>query len=130
MIIATSGMLVGGASVEYFKELADSKRNSIVFVNYQGEGSLGRRVEKGEKEVQVDSEMVSVKLEVINLEGFSAHSDRNQLISFVNSISPQPKRIIINHGEASKCLDLASTLHKICRVETVAPRNLETIRIR
>ncbi len=130
VIIATSGMLVGGASVEYFKELADSKRNSIVFVNYQGEGSLGRRVEKGEKEVQVDSEMVSVKLEVINLEGFSAHSDRNQLISFVNSISPQPKRIIINHGEASKCLDLASTLHKICRVETVAPRNLETIRIR
>jgi len=123
-------MLVGGASVEYFKELADGKRNLIVFVNYQGEGSLGRKVENGEPEVQVDGQTIHVKMQILNLEGFSAHSDRNQLLSFVNSCQPQPKRIIINHGEASKCLDLASTLHKICRVETVAPRNLETIRIR
>ena len=130
VFLATSGMLVGGASVEYFKELADGKRNLIVFVNYQGEGSLGRKVENGEPEVQVDGQTIHVKMQILNLEGFSAHSDRNQLLSFVNSCQPQPKRIIINHGEASKCLDLASTLHKICRVETVAPRNLETIRIR
>lgn len=130
IILATSGMLVGGASVEYFKELADGKRNSIIFVNYQGEGSVGRKVEQGEKEVQVDGDIIKVNLEVVNLEGFSAHSDRNQLISFVSSITPQPKRIIINHGESGKCLDLASTLHKLCRVETVAPRNLETVRIK
>jgi len=130
IILATSGMLVGGASVEYFKELADGKNNTIVFVNYQGEGSLGRKVEQGEEEVIVDGKTIKVKMGVLNLEGFSAHSDRNELISFVNSVSPQPKRIITNHGEASKCLDLASTLHKICRVETVAPRNLETLRIR
>ncbi len=130
IILATSGMLVGGASVEYFKELADGKRNTIVFVNYQGEGSLGRKIQQGDSDVVVDGKNFKVKLSILNLEGFSAHSDRNQLISFVNSVSPQPKRIIINHGEASKCLDLASTLHKICRVETVAPRNLETLRIR
>ena len=130
IILATSGMLVGGASVEYFKELADSKRNTIIFVNYQGEGSLGRKVEQGVEEVQVDGINVKVKIDILNLEGFSAHSDRNQLISFVNSVNPSPKRIIINHGESSKCLDLASSLHKITRVETVAPRNLETLRIR
>ncbi len=130
IILATSGMLVGGASIEYFKELADSKRNTIIFVNYQGEGSLGRKVEQGVEEVQVDGINVKVKIDILNLEGFSAHSDRNQLISFVNSVNPSPKRIIINHGESSKCLDLASSLHKITRVETVAPRNLETLRIR
>ncbi len=132
IILATSGMLIGGASVEYFKELADNAKNSITFVNYQGEGSLGRKVLNGEKEIRISNGegLVKVKLEINKLDGFSGHPDRNQLISFVNAISPQPKRIILNHGEASKCLDLSSTLHKLLRVETAAPRNLETLRVR
>ena len=60
----------------------------------------------------------------------SGHCDRNQLINFVYRLSPKPKRIIVNHGEASRCLDLSSTLHKLNNIETMAPRNLETIRVR
>ena len=135
IIIATSGMLVGGASLEYFRELADSKRNSVIFTCYQGAGSLGRQVKEGLKEVTLTNsegkeERTPVNIGVYSIDGLTGHSGRNQLLAFINNLSPRPKKIIINHGEQSKCLDLASTLYKLYRIETVAPRNLETLRIR
>src|SRR3990167_5331552 len=72
VILATSGMMTGGASVEYFKELADSERNSLILVSYQGPGSLGRRLENGDKEIRInEDETVSVKLGITILRGFS-----------------------------------------------------------
>ena len=134
IILATSGMLQGGASVEYFKELADNPRNSLVFVSYQGEGSLGRRVQSGERMFVMESngrrENVEVKMEIHTLEGLSGHSSRNELTRFVYNLDPRPKKIIVVHGESSRCLDLASTLHKLNKIETAAPKNLEAIRIR
>jgi len=134
IIIATSGMLVGGASVEYFKNLADNPNNLIVFGCFQAIGSLGRQVQEGNKEVFINSggspERVNVKMEVQTLKGLSAHSGRNELLQYVSRMNPKPKKIIINHGEASKCLDLASSLYKQYRVETIVPRNLETIRLK
>jgi len=131
VILATSGMMTGGASVEYFKALADSDRNSIVLVSYQGPGSLGRRLENGDKEIRMsENEIVNVKLNVHILRGFSGHSSRDQLMDFVKMLDPKPKKIILMHGESSKCLDLASSIHKQFRIETLAPRTLDTIRIR
>lgn len=134
VILATSGMLQGGPSVEYLRHFAGNKKNSMIFVNYQGEGSLGRRIQRGEKEYTISkankNEVVQIKLEVHTVEGFSGHSNRTQLLNFVGKCEPRPKKIIINHGESSKCLDLASTLHKNFRVETMAPRNLESVRIK
>jgi len=134
IVLATSGMLVGGASVEYFREFAGNKRNSIIFVCYQGIGSLGRQVQEGLKEIKMTNdgreEEVKVEIEVHTMDGLTAHSGRNQLLAFINHCQPKPKKVIINHGEASKCLDLASAIYKLNRIETSAPRNLETIRIR
>ncbi len=134
IIIATSGMLIGGASVEYFKNLADSPRNLIIFGCYQAIGSLGRQVQEGNKEVSLDKnfggEKVIVKMQVETLNGLSAHSGRNELMQYVSRMSPRPRRIVVNHGEVSKCLDLASSLYKLNHVETSAPRNLETLRLK
>ena len=134
IILATSGMLTGGASVEYFRELAGNPRNSLVIVSYQGEGSLGRRVQSGEKEFVMESngkrETVEVKMEIYTIEGLSGHSSRNELTRFVYNLDPRPKKIIVVHGESSRCLDLASSLHKLNKIETAAPKNLEAIRIR
>ena len=108
--------------------------HSIIFVSYQGEGSLGRRVQRGEKEIIFTygnkQEMIKVNMNVHTIEGLSGHSDRRQLMSFVHKCNPKPKKVIVNHGESSRCLDLASSIHKANRIETAAPRNLETIRIR
>jgi len=133
VILATSGMLVGGPSVQYFRALADNPKNTLVFSSYQAEGSMGARVQRGEKEFMFrngqQTEMVKVNMEVFKLE-ISGHSDRKELMNFVGRCNPRPKKIIVNHGENSRCLNLASSIHNQFKIETVAPRNLDAIRIR
>ena len=135
VVMATSGMLTGGSSVWYLHQLADNPKNSIVFINYQGEGSLGRRIQKGWEELQVtmpdrSRELIKIKMDVHTVEGFSAHSDRNQLMDFIRSMNHKPRKVIVNHGEASKCIDLARWIYKESRTSSTAPENLEVIRLR
>ncbi|HLC50473.1 MAG TPA: beta-CASP ribonuclease aCPSF1 [Candidatus Nanoarchaeia archaeon] len=134
VILATSGMLTGGPSVEYLKHLCSNPKNAIGFVNYQGEGSMGKRIQQGEREFTFSDggkqEMLQIKMQVYTVEGFSGHSSRTQLMNFVAKCEPRPKKVIVNHGENSRCLDLASSVHKQFRIETVAPRNLETVRVK
>ncbi len=134
VVLATSGMLVGGASVEYFREFASNKKNMLMFVCYQGPGSLGRQVKEGLKETTMmhegKEEIVKINFEIVSLDGFTGHSGRNELLNFINRCSPKSRRVIINHGEASKCMDLASSIYKLNRAETQSPRNLETARLR
>ena len=134
IILATSGMLVGGPSVEYFKSLADDVRNSIVFVSYQGEGSLGRKVQKGMTELPLmgangKNELINIRMKVYTVDGFSGHSDRNELMEFIKRLNPRPEKIITGHGDPAKCTDFASTIYRKFRIETKAPSNLETIRL-
>ena len=133
VILATSGMLVGGPSVHYLRELGDNERNSLVFTCYQGEGSLGRMIQQGMKEVSFKNngknEMLEIKLEVHKLE-ITGHSDRRELMNFVSRCNPKPRKVLVNHGERSRCLDLARSIHKAHRIETIAPRNLEAIRLK
>jgi len=134
VVLATSGMLVGGASVEYLRHFAQNKNNKICFVCYQGQGSLGRQVQEGIKTIQMNvegkEETINLNLEVVTIEGFTAHAGRNELLEFANRTQPRANKIIINHGEQSKCLDLASSIYKLHHIETNVPKNLETIRLR
>ena len=69
-------------------------------------------------------------MEVNTIAGLSAHAGRNEITAFFSNMRPKPKRIMLNHGEVSKCLDLASSLYRQNHVETIVPRNLETIRLK
>jgi len=134
IVIATSGMLVGGASVEYFREFAENENNLMILSCYQGPGSLGRQLQEGAKKVIVEEDGIkkslNVNMKVVLFNGLSPHAGRNEIISFFNNMHPKPKRIIVNHGEISKSLDLASSLYKLNRVETNVPRGLETLRLK
>jgi len=106
IILATSGMLNGGPAVEFFKNMASDSRNSIIFVSYQAEGTLGRKVRDGSKEVQIINrdgriENISINMEVETVDGFSGHSDKIQLLNFLRDLSPKPRNIVLDHGEAS-----------------------------
>jgi Cft2 family RNA processing exonuclease len=138
IILATSGMLTGGPSVEYFKQLAGNPDNSIIFVSYQVEGTLGRRIQKGRRQLPFRNagdrrQVVKVELQIHTVEGFSGHSDRRQLMDYVRRIQPKPERVLTCHGEASKCINLASSLHRAQaqrrRLETRAIQNFETVRL-
>ncbi|HIP63524.1 MAG TPA: beta-CASP ribonuclease aCPSF1, partial [Archaeoglobus profundus] len=133
VILATSGMLNGGPVMEYFRALAPDEKNTLIFVGYQAEGTLGRKIQKGWKEIPFPvngrREVIKVRMRVETVDGFSGHSDRRQLISYIRALNPKPEKIIVVHGEENKCLDLASSIHRIYRIETRVPANLETIRL-
>ncbi len=134
VIISTAGMMTGGPVLEYFKHLAPDPNNTLIFVGYQSEGSLGRRIQKGWREIPLKDERgrlkeVKVELEVKTIDGFSGHSDRQQLLNYLRRVRPKPERVICVHGEENKCLSLASSAHRMLGIETRAPLNLETIRL-
>lgn len=133
VILATSGMLNGGPSVEYFKAFCENKNNTLVFSSYQGEGSLGRRIQQGEREFVFKEgqkqTVFKMNMEVAKIE-VTGHSDRKEIMNFVQRAVPRPKKVLVNHGESSRCIDLASSIHKAIRSETIAPRNLDALRLR
>ncbi|MEM3731276.1 MAG: beta-CASP ribonuclease aCPSF1 [Candidatus Bathyarchaeia archaeon] len=134
IIMATSGMLEGGPVIEYFKSLAEDERNTIIFVSYQIEGTLGRRVQKGLTEVtMMNSEgkldVVKVKLKVESIEGFSGHSDRRQIINYITNLKPKPEKVIVCHGEKAKCLSVANFIQKRCGIQTFVPATMEALRL-
>jgi len=135
IIIATSGMLEGGPVIEYFKSLAPEERNTIIFVSYQIEGTLGRRVQKGITETpMINSEgkmgILRINLRVESIEGFSGHSDRKQLFNYIRRIAPKLERIVICHGERAKCLNMLGIFQKTYNAEVLAPNILETVKLR
>jgi KH/beta-lactamase-domain protein len=140
IIMATSGMMTGGPVLEYFKELSSNPNNTLVFVNYQAEGTTGRAILRGAKEVELQDsgttgkKTYKINMEVQSIEGFSGHSDRSELIKYVTSVRPTEK-ILINHGEPSRSAELARALRRVymshrSRPEILTPSNLETIRLR
>jgi KH/beta-lactamase-domain protein len=134
IVMATSGMLEGGPVIEYFKNLADDEKNTIIFVSYQIEGTLGRRVQKGLSEVaMMNSEgkmgVAKVRLNVEAIEGFSGHSDRRQIINYVTHLKPKPERVLVCHGERAKCLSVTNFLQRRCEIDAYAPGLMETFRL-
>lgn len=133
VILATSGMLNGGPVMEYLKAFGPEEKNSLVFVGYQAEGTLGRRIQKGWSEIPMThagkTESMKINLKVETVDGFSGHADRNQLMEFVKRMHPRPELILTSHGDDKNCIDLASSIYRKLRIETRAPMNLETVRL-
>lgn len=134
IIVATSGMLSGGPSVEFLKLMAGDPKNALMFVGYQAPLSLGRKLLNGEREVPILNnnklDSLKVNLKVANVDGFSGHSDRTQLINFARAIKPRPSKFFMLHGEESKCEDLARTIGKMLHVESRAPQVLDSVRLK
>jgi KH/beta-lactamase-domain protein len=134
IVMATSGMLEGGPSVEYFKELAPDPKNKIMFVSYQINGTLGRRVLDGAmSEVSMMDKsgkvkVVPVRCQTQKIDGFSGHSDFNQILNFVSRI--RPKRVLVNHGEKSKSENVASAIYSRLKIRSGVPDNREIVRLR
>ncbi len=134
IIMATSGMLEGGPILEYFRELVTDERNLLLFVSYQVNGTLGRRVLDGAKQVSLLGKggkvsVVSVKSRMEKLDGFSGHSDYNQLMSFVQRLRPKLRRVLVNHGERRKSDNLSASIRRLYRIPAHNPQIQEAIRL-
>ena len=134
IIIATSGMLEGGPVLDYFKNIAPHKQNKILFVSYQVNGTLGRRVMDGARQVSIlgkegKIEVISINSSTERLDGFSGHSDYNQLMSFIQRLRPKLRRVLVNHGEKRKSENLSMSIRRIYRVASHYPQIQEGIRL-
>ena len=134
IILATSGMLEGGPVLEYFKNLAPDKNNKLLFVSYQVNGTMGRRVLDGARQVSMlgregKIEVVNINCGIEKLDGFSGHSDYNQLISFVQRLRPKLRRVLVNHGERRKSENLSMSIRRMFRVASHYPQIQEAIKL-
>ncbi len=134
IILATSGMLEGGPVLEYLKNIAPDKKNKILFVSYQVNGTLGRRVLDGSKQVSLMGkegkvQVVNINCGIEKLDGFSGHSDYNQLISFVHKLRPKLRRVLVNHGERRKSENLSMSIRRMFRVSSHYPQIQEAIKL-
>jgi metallo-beta-lactamase family protein len=99
IVIAGSGMLTGGRMLNYLETQAQNPNNTLLFVGYQAEGTRGRKLLEGEKELKVYGKWVPFKMQVAEIEGLSAHADHAELMDWMDSIKNKPERIFIVHGE-------------------------------
>ena len=134
IILATSGMLEGGPVLEYFKNIAPDKKSKILFVSYQVNGTMGRRVLDGSRQVSMlgkagKVEAVTISCSVEKLDGFSGHSDYNQLMSFVQRLRPKLRRVLVNHGERKKSENLATSIRRMYRLTSHYPQIQEAIKL-
>ena len=118
IIISASGMCDAGRIRHHLKHNLWRKEASIVFVGYQAEGTLGRRLLDGEKCVKLFGEDIVVNAEIYNVEGFSGHADKPALLNWIGSFKEKPGRIFIVHGEKeskeSFCIDVKEKFNIDC----------------
>jgi len=133
IILAPHGMLNGGPAMDYFVHMADDPKNSLIFVSYQGEGTLGRRLVQGERKVNLkyyDQDItVNVNMNIFHEPGFSGHSDRKQLMNYVGRIEPKPHKVMLVHGEPGKLINLALSIELKYKIDTIMLNHLESVKL-
>ncbi|MGI6211621.1 MAG: MBL fold metallo-hydrolase RNA specificity domain-containing protein [Anaerovoracaceae bacterium] len=112
VIISASGMCDAGRIRHHLKHNLWNAKSSVIFVGYQAEGTLGRRLLNGEKEVTLFGEEIHVAAEIYNLEGFSGHADQNALFTWLSGFEQKPKQLFLVHGEEESKEVFAELIHE------------------
>jgi KH/beta-lactamase-domain protein len=134
IVLATSGMLTGGPVLEYMRHWANDARNTLCFVGFNAEGSLGRKLQRGFREMPIQEggqvKSIRVEMDLQTIDGYSGHCDRRQLMNFIQNMEPMPRLVLTGHGEASKCIDLAESIKAKFNIDARSLQNAETVRFR
>ena len=133
IILSTSGMIEGGPIMSWLTHVGAEPDSSLVFVGYQAQGTLGRRIQNGWDEIPMndrsaDRGTLTLNMNVETVDGFSGHADRQGLMNFVRTMNPRPEKVLCVHGDESSVQDLSSALYHDFNMRTFAPKNLETFR--
>jgi metallo-beta-lactamase family protein len=121
IIIAGSGMCTGGRIKHHLVNNISREENTILFVGYQAAGTLGRQIVDGAKMVRILGQYYPVRARVLQLNGFSAHADRDELVRWLSSLSKPPRCIFVTHGELNASQYLASLIRSSRSWEAIVP---------
>ncbi len=125
IIVSTSGMLTGGPALGYVARMAPDPKNKIIFMGYQADGTRGRKILDGAKEIEIDREMVKLRMKVREIR-ISGHSGKSELIQFVKGLKGL-KKVVLIHGEDDALKSLQESLER--SYEVVVPSIGEEIRV-
>jgi len=112
MIIAGSGMCTGGRIKHHLVNNITRPESTIMFVGYQAAGTLGRRIVNGESEVRILGQQYPVKARVVQIHGFSAHADRDELLQWLEGLQRPPRKVFVVHGEADSARHFGRFIHE------------------
>lgn len=129
VIISSSGMATAGRVRHHLKHNLWDKKNSLLFVGYQANGTLGRILLDGVKNVKILGEEIKVGAEIYSLEGFSGHADQNMLIEWINKFKIKPKKIFIVHGEEEAAEALSVLIDHLYNIKTIIPNFGDSFKI-
>ena len=124
IIISASGMCEAGRIRHHLKHNLWDARNSVIFVGYQAEGTLGRKLIDGEKDISLFGESIHVAAKIHNLEGFSGHADKDGLFEWISGFEKAPKQIFLVHGELESKEAFAYTLKEKLGYDPVVVREV------
>ncbi|MEK7120986.1 MAG: MBL fold metallo-hydrolase [Patescibacteria group bacterium] len=127
IILAGSGMSMGGRVIFHEKKYLSDPKNIILFVGYQAVGSLGRRIAEGERKVEILGEKIKVRAKVLQIEGYSSHRDSDGLVEYVEKISP--KKVFVVMGEPKASTYLAQRIKEELDIEAVVPEKSATYEV-
>jgi metallo-beta-lactamase family protein len=99
VIISASGMMTGGRVLHHAVRLVPDPDATLVFVGYQAAGTLGRRIQDGEREVKILGQLVPVRCRIARIGGFSAHADWKEVLRWLEGLPAAPRRTFLTHGE-------------------------------
>ncbi len=129
IIISAGGMCDGGRIQYHLRDHLWKKESSIIFVGYQAEGTLGRKIISGEKSLDIMEEMIDVRAEIYHLDGFSSHADQDEILWWLKGLQRKPKKVFIVHGEKNESESLSGRLKDDLVFDTHVPAIGETFLI-
>jgi len=123
VIISSSGMCEAGRIRHHLKHNLWRADSTVLFVGYQSEGTLGRKLLDGEKSIKLFNEPVNVNATIEQMDGISGHADMNIMLDWLGALEKAPKKVFVNHGEDTVCDEFADTINKKFGYEAIAPYN-------
>lgn len=129
VIIAGSGMSHGGRIQGHEQHFLGDPNAAILFVGYQAVGTVGRRIQEGEKKVRIDGVWVTVRAHVDALLGYSGHKDRDGLLEVVEGTAPTLEKVFVAMGEPKSSQFLAQRIHDFLGLDTIAPKEGDSFTI-
>lgn len=129
VIISSNGMVEAGRILHHVKNNIENPRNTILFVGYQAENTLGRRLEDGAKRVRIFGDDYTVRAEIARADGFSAHADRNGLLGWVKPIANDLRGVFVVHAEEDAAAALVQGLHELGIRNAFAPQRGQRVEL-
>lgn len=129
IIISASGMLTGGRILHHLARHLPQKKNSIVFVGYQAEGTRGRALQEGKREIKIHGMQVRSAAHIETISDFSAHADYREILNWLGNFEKAPRRTFIVHGEPQASENLEKNIKEGLGWETYIPQYKEEIQL-